>query len=172
MDSSALEIIHYPHPTLRHASRPIQRVDDELRNIIRQMFPLMYEARGVGLAANQIDLPLRVFITNLEVEPEEGEERVFINPVISQPKGIDEQEEGCLSIPEVYADVERSNRVEIKGYDLDGKEVRYEAEGFLARAFQHEMEHLNGHLFWDNFGKVKRDVMKRKFKKKQKENMS
>ena len=92
MDASSLEIIHYPHPTLRHASKPITRVDDALRAVIKQMFPLMYEARGIGLAANQINLPLRVFIINLEASPSDGEELVFINPVISRAKGSDEKE--------------------------------------------------------------------------------
>jgi peptide deformylase len=78
-------------------------------------------------------------------------------------------EEGCLSIPDIFTEVERAQRVEVKGYDLKGDEVRYEAEGFLARAFQHEMDHLNGILFWDNLGKVKRDILKRKFRKKLKE---
>ena len=154
MDLSALEIIHYPHPTLRHTSRPIQRVDDELRNIIRQMFPLMYEARGVGLAANQIDLPLRVFITNLEVEPEEGEERVFINPVISQPKGIVEQEEGCLSIPGVKGNVKRPERVKIQAYDLDGQAVDLTVDGLFARVVQHEVDHLHGVLFTDRLSET------------------
>ncbi len=154
MDLSALEIIHYPHPTLRHTSRPIQRVDGELRDIIRQMFPLMYEARGVGLAANQIDLPLRVFITNLEVEPEEGEERVFINPVISQPKGIDEQEEGCLSMPDVKGNVKRPERVNIQAYDLDGQAVDLTVDGLLARVVQHEVDHLHGVLFTDRLSET------------------
>jgi peptide deformylase len=78
-------------------------------------------------------------------------------------------EEGCLSIPDIFTEVERAQRVEVKGYDLKGDEVRYEAEGFLARAFQHEIDHLNGILFWDNLGKVKRDILKRKFRKKLKE---
>jgi len=149
MDLSALEIIHYPHPTLRHTSRPIQRVDDELRDIIRHMFPLMYEARGVGLAANQIDLPLRVFITNLEVEPEEGEERVFINPVISQTKGIIEQEEGCLSIPGVLGPVVRQEKITVEAYDLTGEAFCSEVEGLFARGVQHEVDHLDGKLFID-----------------------
>lgn len=154
MDLSALEIIHYPHPTLRHTSRPIQRVDDELRDIIRHMFPLMYEARGVGLAANQIDLPLRVFITNLEVEPEEGEERVFINPVISQTKGIIEQEEGCLSIPGVNGNVKRPERVKIQAYDLAGQAIDLTVDGLFARVVQHEVDHLHGVLFTDRLSET------------------
>ena len=102
-----MEIVHYPHPTLRHQSKPVRRVDTELREIVREMFRLMYEAEGVGLAANQVDLPLRLFVVNLGTERGEDKELVFINPVISGPKGNDEAEEGCLSIPKVYAPVRR-----------------------------------------------------------------
>ena len=154
MDLSALEIIHYPHPTLRHTSRSIQRVDGELRDIIRQMFPLMYEARGVGLAANQINLPLRVFITNLAADPEEGEECVFINPVISQPKGMFEQEEGCLSIPGVTGNVKRPERVRIQAFDLEGQAVDLTVDGLFARVVQHELDHLDGVLFTDRLSET------------------
>ena len=97
-----MEIVTYPHPTLRHESKPVKRVDAELREIVQEMFHLMYEARGVGLAANQVDLPLRLFVLNLESDPDKSEEFVFINPVISKPKGSEEKEEGCLSLPELW----------------------------------------------------------------------
>lgn len=154
MDSPSLEIIHYPHPTLRRPSRPIQRVDGKLRDIIRQMFRLMYQARGVGLAANQIDLALRVFITNLAADPEEGEERVFINPVLSQPKGMTEQEEGCLSMPGVNGTVKRPERVRIQAYGLDGEAVELTVEGLFARVIQHEVDHLDGVLFTDRLSET------------------
>lgn len=149
MEPSSLKIVHYPHPTLRHKSSPIARVDDDLRAIIRQMFPLMYEARGIGLAANQVDLPLRVFVLNLAADPEEGEELVFINPVISQPKGMDEKEEGCLSIPGVNANVKRPETIRVQAYGLDGKFLEAQVDGLLARAIQHELDHLDGVLFTD-----------------------
>lgn len=149
MDPSSLEIINYPHPTLRHKSKPIVRVDDTLRAAIKQMFPLMYEAKGIGLAANQVDLPLRFFVINLAADPEEGEEFVFINPVISKPKGLDEKEEGCLSMPGVHGHVRRPEKVHIEAYNLQGQLFEADLEGLFARAVQHELDHLDGVLFTD-----------------------
>lgn len=156
MDPTSLEIIHYPHPTLRHKSKPIARVDDTLRAIIQHMFPLMYEARGIGLAANQIDLPLRVFIINTAADPQEGEELVFINPVISRPKGSDEKEEGCLSIPGIHGMVKRPERVRVEAYNLEGQLFEAEASGLFARAIQHELDHLDGVLFTDKLSETGR----------------
>lgn len=147
-----LKIIQYPHPTLRHVSKPLKRVDAQLRDMIKQMFPLMYAAKGVGLAANQVDLPYRFFIVNEKSDPEKGEELVFINPVLSRHKGSAEAEEGCLSLPGLYADVMRAEHVTIDAYNLDGQPVHIEAEGFLARVLQHETDHINGKLFVDRLG--------------------
>jgi peptide deformylase len=144
-----LKIITYPHPTLRHVSKPIRRVDNELRGIIREMFRLMYEAHGIGLAANQVDLPLRFFICNLAGEPEQGEEMVFINPVLSRAKGQDEQEEGCLSLPGLHAPVKRPETVYVEAYQLDGSAIGAHLDGLLSRVVQHETDHLNGVLFTD-----------------------
>jgi peptide deformylase len=149
---SDLKIIQYPHPTLRHVSKPLKRVDPELRSIIARMFELMYEAKGVGLAANQVDLPYRFFISNLQSDPAKGEELVFINPVLSHQKGSAEAEEGCLSLPGLYADVKRSEHVTIDAYNLAGEAVHLEADGLLARVAQHETDHLNGKLFVDRLG--------------------
>jgi peptide deformylase len=145
-----LRIVQYPHPALRHVAKPLVRVDQELHAIVRNMFELMYEANGVGLAANQIDLPYRLFVVNLESDPEAAEEeRVFINPVLSDRKGMVEGEEGCLSLPGVYADVKRSAEVVLNAFDLAGEEVSLPLEGLLARVVQHEIDHLNGILFID-----------------------
>src|SRR5262245_738301 len=144
-----LKILQYPHPTLRHVSKPLKRVDAELRDVIKQMFELMYAAKGVGLAANQVDLPYRFFIVNLKSDPEQGEELVFINPVLSRQKGLDKAEEGCLSLPGVYADVKRSQRVTIDAYNLAGEAVQIKADELLARVVQHETDHLDGKLFID-----------------------
>jgi len=113
------------------------------------MFDLMYTSRGIGLAANQVDIPLRFFVANLEADPENGEELVFINPVISRPKGQEECEEGCLSFPELYSPVRRPKRVHVSAYNLDGKEIEVDLDGLLARAVQHEADHLDGVLFID-----------------------
>jgi peptide deformylase len=145
-----LKIIQYPHPTLRHVSKPLKRVDAELRSIIKRMFELMYEAKGVGLAANQVDLPYRFFVANPTGDPEKKEEEmVFINPVLSKQKGSAEAEEGCLSLPGLYADVMRAEKVTIDAYDLSGTPVHIAATGFLARVVQHETDHLDGRLFID-----------------------
>jgi len=144
-----LEIITYPHPTLRHKSKPIKRVDAQLREIVREMFAMMYEAKGVGLAANQVDLPIRLFVANLEADPEKGEELVFINPVISMPKGTEENEEGCLSLPGLYGNVVRSKKVRVNAYNLRGEEIIADIDGLFSRVVQHETDHLDGVLFID-----------------------
>jgi peptide deformylase len=124
-------------------------VDAGLKKIVAEMFSLMYEHKGVGLAANQVDLPYQLFVINLENDPSKGEEHVFINPVISRRTGTVEAEEGCLSFPEIYANVKRSSKVMVSAYNLFGQEVNFTAEGFFARAIQHEFDHLEGILFID-----------------------
>lgn len=151
-----MQIVSYPHPTLRHKSRPIKRVNAELRQLVRKMFELMYEARGVGLAANQVDLPLRLFIVNLEAKAGAGDEIVFINPVISRAKGLEEKEEGCLSLPELYGPVKRPKQVRINAYGLDGQEIQADLTGLLARVVQHELDHLDGVLFVDRMSETHR----------------
>ena len=149
MDRRPLQIVCYPHPTLRHKSKPLKRVDAELQRIIREMFTLMYAANGIGLAANQVDLPMRLFVINLAATPDEGEELVFLNPVLSQPKGDEEYEEGCLSLPQLYAPVRRPKQITVQAYNLRGEEIRATLDGMLARVVQHEYDHLDGVLFTD-----------------------
>jgi len=145
-----LQILTYPHPTLRRVSKPLRRVDAELRKNIREMFDLMYQAKGIGLAANQVDLPLRLFIVNLAAKPDEGEEIVFINPVVSRPHGgTEDAEEGCLSLPGLYGHVTRPKQVRINAYSLQGEEIQIDATGLLARCVQHEFDHIDGVLFPD-----------------------
>ncbi len=144
-----MHVITYPHPTLRRVSKPVRRVDAELKEIVRRMFALMYEHQGIGLAANQVDLPLRIFIMNLKAKAGEGEELVFINPVISRHKGSEEAEEGCLSIPGVYGDVIRPKQVRVEAFGIDGSPIELELSGLAARCVQHETDHLDGVLFID-----------------------
>jgi peptide deformylase len=144
-----LRIVKYPHPALRHKSKPLRRVDSELQKIVREMFDLMYEQKGIGLAANQVDLPYRLFLINLEGDPEKAEEHVFLNPVIEKRSGAAEAEEGCLSFPEIYAPVKRPEKVTVSAYNLSGQEIRMELNGLFARAIQHEYDHLDGVLFID-----------------------
>jgi peptide deformylase len=164
-----LEIKNCLDPVLRKLCRPIENIDEELITLAENMVKTTLAAPGVGLAANQIGLPWRLFVVNIGVETDKENMVTLVNPKITAMEGSELGEEGCLSIPDVIAEVNRASQIEIKGYDLDGNEVRYEAQGYLARAFQHEMDHLNGVLFWDNLGKVKRNILKRKFKKKIKE---
>jgi peptide deformylase len=149
MERKPLQLVIYPHPTLRHKSKPIKRVDADLHRIVREMFAVMYATRGIGLAANQVDLPLRLFIVNLAGTPDEGEELVFINPVVTNPKGTDEAEEGCLSLPELFGPVRRPKQVSVQAYNLKGEELRGGLDGMLARVVQHEHDHLDGVLFTD-----------------------
>lgn len=160
MEVFALQIITYPHPTLRYKSKPIKRVDAELVALVRQMFDLMYEAKGIGLAANQVNLPLRLFIVNLEGDPSKGEELVFLNPVLSRPKGNCEHEEGCLSIPGVYGNVSRPKQVHLYGYNLRGEEIDAVIDGMLARCVQHEADHLDGVLFVDRISPLAREDLR------------
>ena len=144
-----MQIIHYPHPTLRHKSKPVKRVDAELRAMIGEMFELMYEARGIGLAANQVGLPLRLFIMNLAGAKGEGEEYVFINPTISRSTGTDEAEEGCLSLPGVYGPVMRPAEIVFSAYMPNGEKFEQKVDGMFARCVQHETDHLDGVMFTD-----------------------
>jgi peptide deformylase len=166
---SLLSIVNCLDPILRKKCQPVENINDKLIKLSEDMIETMYESGGLGLAANQVGLSSGLFVINISIQKEERNPIVIINPTMTASEDKEMAEEGCLSIPDIFTEVERAQRVEVKGYDLKGDEVRYEAGGFLARAFQHEMDHLNGILFWDNLGKVKRDILKRKFRKKLKE---
>ena len=129
-----LRIVKYPHPALRHQSKPLRRVDGDLKKVVREMFDLMYQQNGIGLAANQVNLPYRMFILNTEGDPTKGQEHVFLNPVIGKRSGTVEAEEGCLSFPEIYAPVKRSEKIVISAYNLDGVEINLPLTGLFARA--------------------------------------
>jgi peptide deformylase len=149
-----LELVEYPHPALRRVSRPLVRIDDELRDAVRQMFEIMYAEEGVGLAANQVALPYRLFIVNTEGRPDSGEEMVFINPQLSKPRGSAVQQEGCLSLPGLRMDVRRPERVRVTGYSLAGEAINADIDGFLARVVQHEFDHIEGRLFTDRLSEA------------------
>ena len=145
-----LEIVNYPHPALRYASRPITEIDDGLRETIQAMFDLMYQAKGIGLAANQVALPFRFFILNLTADPEQkDQEKVFINPEIIKRHAMVEDEEGCLSLPGLFAKVKRARKIRVRAYDLEGNLVEHDADELFSRAVQHETDHLDGKLFID-----------------------
>jgi peptide deformylase len=145
-----LQIVKYPHPALRYASRPVTEIDDNLRAAIGAMFELMYKAEGIGLAANQVALPFRFFLLNVTADPEQKDkEQVFINPEIIKRHSSIEDEEGCLSLPGLYAKVRRARKIRVRAYDLEGNLVEHEADELLSRAIQHEADHLEGKLFID-----------------------
>ena len=150
-----LRIVPYPHPALRYESRPVTQIDEPLRQSVRAMFDLMYEARGIGLAANQVALPFRFFILNLTADPEQkDQEMVFINPQIVKRHSTIEEEEGCLSFPGLYAKVRRAKKIRVLAFDLQGKEIDIEATDLMGRAIQHETDHLAGKLFIDYLGPI------------------
>jgi peptide deformylase len=127
------------------------------------MFDIMYESHGVGLAANQVALPYRMFVVNATGDPDSGEELAFLNPILTRPRGTAIQEEGCLSLPGLRADVRRPQRVVVEAWSVDGQPIRIDLDGFLARVVQHEFDHLEGRLFTDRLPdaaglEVKRDL--------------
>jgi peptide deformylase len=145
-----LDIIEYPHPALRHKSKALRRVDADLRATVSEMFSLMYAAKGIGLAANQVDLPYRMFVINLGSDRGEDDELVFINPILSRPKApVEEEDEGCLSLPGLYAPVRRPSSIHVDAFNLEGEEICGEFQGLLARVIQHETDHLDGVMFID-----------------------
>ncbi len=153
-----MQIVLFPHPALRFPSVDVQRIDDALRATVRRMFDLMYELKGVGLAANQVGLPFRFFIVNPSGDPEkQEEEQVFINPLISSRRGSDVHEEGCLSLPKIYSDVERPAEITIDAFDLNGQSQKRKIKGFLARVIQHEYDHIEGFIFTDRIEEDQHD---------------
>ena len=144
-----LSIITFPHPVLRFNAKPIKRVDSQLSDIIGKMFELMYEHRGVGLAATQVNLPFQLFVMNPAGQKEDSTEAVFINPVLSRPRGSQTGEEGCLSLPKIYGNVTRASTVHVSAFGMDGSEIDRDFSEYEARIIQHECDHLNGRLFID-----------------------
>lgn len=145
-----MEIVKYPHPILAYKSKPLQKIDQPLREIVREMFDLMYAADGVGLAANQVELPYQLLVMNPTADPEQKEEEyVLINPVITKRRGEQKEvEEGCLSFPDLHLNILRSDEVEFQAIDLAGQPHRYSWRGIRARIVQHETDHLNGRCFY------------------------
>jgi peptide deformylase len=145
MEIGNLQLVKYPHPALRYPCKPLRRVDGELRRMVGRMLEVMYECKGIGLAASQVAVPYRLFVLNITGDPvQKDEEYVFINPLIKGSGPRVEAEEGCLSFPEIFAPVVRPARVEITSYNLEGKQIILKADGLFARAVQHENDHLDG----------------------------
>jgi len=145
-----LEVVLHPHPALRWKSREVTKIDAELRQMVEQMFELMYAHKGIGLAANQVALPYRLFVINPTGDrSERDQEQVFINPQITRRNGSEEDEEGCLSLPEIFGPVTRATRIIVDAFDLAGQQFEMELEDLPARVVQHEYDHVDGVLFTD-----------------------
>ena len=161
-----LNILRYPDARLHKVATPVTVFDESLKKLVADMTETMYAAPGIGLAAIQVAVPRRVVTLDLAKKDEPPQKQVFINPEItwrSEEKGV--YEEGCLSIPEYYEEVERPARVKVKFLDLEGKPQEIEADGLLATCIQHEIDHTNGILFIDHISKLKRDRVIKKFTK-------
>jgi peptide deformylase len=172
-----LPIVEVPDPRLRKISSPVERVDDEVRKLVADMFETMYAAPGIGLAAIQVGVPKRILVIDLNEPKEEGgapvkDPRVFINPEILDHS---DQEvpytEGCLSVPDQYAEVDRPDRIRARWLDLDGQVREEEITGLLATCLQHEMDHLEGILFIDHLSRLKREMILKKLAKQRKEQL-
>ena len=169
-----LPIIEAPDPRLRLVSKPVETIDAELRRLIDDMFETMYDAPGIGLAAIQVGVPKRVLVIDLQEDGEDGKPvrnpRVFINPELFEPSPEHSSyNEGCLSVPDQYAEVERPAKVHARWLDADGAKHEAALDGLLATCLQHEMDHLEGILFIDHLSRLKRDMILRKLAKARKE---
>lgn len=159
-------LIILPDPVLRQVSKPVERIDEPLLRLADDMLETMYDAPGIGLAAIQVGEPLRMLVIDLAKEGEPPAPHVFINPdVLESGSERSVYEEGCLSIPDYYAEVERPATVRVRYLDRDGRLQEIQAEGLMATCLQHEIDHLNGVLFIDHISKLKRDMVVKKFKK-------
>src|SRR5436190_5044668 len=147
-----LKIIFYPDPRLKKMSQPVQEFDERLRFLAARMLELMREAKGVGLAAPQVGENIRMFVMNPTNEP--GDDRVYVNPELSDADGEEEAEEGCLSLPGIHIQVVRNKQIRMRAQDLEGKPIEEVATGFIPRVWQHETDHLNGTLLTDRMGPV------------------
>jgi len=159
-------IVKYGHPMLHKPSEPVREIDGTIRKLLDDMVETMYAAPGIGLAAPQIAVPLRVIVVDLSVGEETGELIKLINPEFVVRQGEQRHDEGCLSVPGFGGSPVRPERVVVKGLDPDGQERTYEGTELLARAFCHEIDHIDGLLFVDRLTPLKRDLMKRKLRKK------
>ncbi len=164
--ANKLKIYTYPDPVLRQKARPVEEVDDEIRQLARDMLYTMYEAPGIGLAANQVGELRRIIVFDRNPRENGKAPCVLINPEIIEAEGQVTTEEACLSVVDFCADVKRKARVRVKGLDLDGNEIHLDAEGLLAVCLQHEIDHLDGILFIDHLSALKRALYKKKLKKK------
>jgi peptide deformylase len=158
-----LQVLHYPDPRLRTHAEPVAQVDDDVRQLVSDMFETMYEAPGIGLAATQVNVPKRVVV--IDLSNDNTEPHCFINPKIVAREGDEETEEGCLSVPGIYDMVRRSRWIQVEALDRDGKPFTLKVDDLLAVCIQHEIDHLDGKLFVDYLSEIKRGRIRKKMEK-------
>jgi peptide deformylase len=162
---AVLPILHYPDDRLRRESEPVDTITDEIQTLIDDMIETMYAAPGVGLAAPQVGVSKQIMVVDISVGKDPTALRVMINPQIVASAGEKKEEEGCLSVPEFSEEVPRAESLEVRYLTREGQEQTLRAEGLLAKAIQHEVDHLKGGLFMDRLSALKRDMIKRKIRK-------
>jgi peptide deformylase len=162
-----LPILTFPNPRLRNKARPVRDVDAEVRRLVGDLFETMYTAPGIGLAAVQVDVPLRVVV--IDVSEGRDSPLCLINPEILERTGEEQMEEGCLSVPGIFEPVSRAERVRVRALDRDGHAFELDTDGLLAVCIQHEMDHLDGKLFVDYLSSLKRQRIRRRLEKEQRD---
>lgn len=162
-----LAILRFPDKRLRTKATPVNSVDDTLRDLIKNMFDTMYDAPGIGLAATQVNFHKRLMV--IDVSEESDQPLCFINPVITHKEGVEVMQEGCLSVPGFYEDVERAETITVKALDKEGEPFELTTDGLLAVCIQHEIDHLDGKLFVDYISPLKRNRIKKKLQRMEKE---
>ncbi len=160
-----MKILIYPHKILSAMAEPVREIDGKLQGFIDRMIARMYQAEGVGLAANQVGEPIQVVVMDTTPSEAGANPVVLLNPVVTESKGTATHEEGCLSVPNYSAKVTRPARVEVKAYDRHGKEIRLEGEGLLSRCLQHEIDHLHGICFVERLSPLKKTMFRKKWAK-------
>jgi peptide deformylase len=158
-----LDILHFPDPRLRNKAKPVTQVDDSIRRLVDDMLETMYQAPGIGLAATQVNVAKRVVV--IDLSEEKNQPLCLINPEILEREGVEQMEEGCLSVPGVYESVSRADRIRFKALDRDGAPFEWEVDGLLAVCIQHELDHLDGKLFVDYLSSLKRQRIRKKLEK-------
>ena len=162
---AALEILKYPHPLLKKRCEKVDRIDGEVKKLIRDMTETMYQANGIGLAACQVGVSRRVIVVDVSPIDPEKEFFAMVNPEVISEEGEIEHEEGCLSVPDCLEKLKRKEKVLVRGFSPMGKEIEISAEGILAIAIQHEIDHVNGVLILDRISRLKREIYRNKLKK-------
>ena len=164
-----LNVLHFPDPRLRTRAEPVERVDDAVRQLVDDMFETMYAAPGIGLAATQVNVHRRVIV--IDISENKDRPLCLINPEIIARDGIEEMEEGCLSVPGVYERVSRADRITLRALDRDGAPFSLDADGLLAVCIQHEMDHLEGKLFIDYLSELKRSRIRKRMEKRERQTL-